>query len=63
MYDSKITLIIDLIFAGLFAVLSFAEGAIHLGEPYNELYFTTAFICTVLAKFIAEKIENFKKDK
>jgi hypothetical protein len=63
MYNSKFGLIIDAIFAGIFAVLSFAVGITNWGEPYNELYFSTSFICCVLTKFIAEKIENFKKDK
>lgn len=61
MYNSKITIIIDLIFAFLIAILSFFEGIIQFGKPYNELYFVVAFICIVLAKFIAEKLENFKR--
>ena len=61
MYDSKITLIIDLIFAGLITVLSFGVGITHWGEAYNELYFSTAFICGVLTKLIGEKLENFNK--
>ena len=61
MYNSKTSLIIDAIFAGLFTVLLFASGITHWGEPYNELYFCSSFICCVLTKFIAEKYENFNK--
>lgn len=61
MYNSKTSLIIDAIFAGIFTVLSFAIGITNWGEPYNELYFTTSFICCVLMKFIAEKVEKFNK--
>lgn len=61
MYNSKIALMIDAVFAGLFTVLAFAIGITHWGEPYNELYFSTSFICCVLTKFIAEKAENFNK--
>ena len=61
MYDSKTALIIDAVFAGLFTVLGFAVGITHWGEPYNELYFITSFICCVLTKFLAEKVENFNK--
>lgn len=63
MYNSKTALIIDAIFAGIFTVLSFAIGITNWGEPYNELYFTTSFICCVLMKFISEKIETFNKKK
>lgn len=63
MYNSKTALIIDAIFAGIFTVLSFAVGITNWGEPYNELYFSTSFICCVLTKFIAEKYEKFKEDK
>lgn len=63
MYNSKFALIIDLIFAGLITVLSFAVGITHWGEAYNEVYFTTSFICGVLTKLIGEKLENFKEDK
>lgn len=63
MYNSKTALIIDAVFAGFFTVLTFAVGITNLGEPYNELYFSTSFICCVLTKFIAEKIENFKENK
>ena len=61
MYDNKTVLIIDYILAGIFTVLSFAVGITNWGEPYNELYFSTSFICCVLMKFIAEKVENFNK--
>ena len=61
MYNSKFALIIDLIFAGLFTVLAFAVGITHWGEPYNELYFSTSFICGVLTKLVGEKLENFNK--
>ena len=61
MYNSKTSLIIDAIFAGIFTVLSFAVGITNWGEPYNELYFTTSFICCVLMKFIAERVEKFNK--
>lgn len=63
MYNSKTALIIDAVFAGFFTVLAFAVGITNWGEPYNELYFSTSFICCVLMKFIAEKIENFKENK
>jgi hypothetical protein len=63
MYNSKFALIIDLIFLGFFTVLGFAVGITHFGEPYNELYFTVSFICSVLAKLVAEKIETFNKKK
>lgn len=63
MYDNKTVLIIDYILAGIFTVVAFVVGIIHWGEPYNELYFSTSFICGVLTKFIAEKIENFKETK
>ena len=61
MYNSKTALIIDAIFAGFFTVLGFAVGITHFGEPYNELYFAVSFICYVLTKFLAEKVENFNK--
>ena len=61
MYNSKTSLIIDAIFAGIFTVLSFAVGITNWGEPYNELYLTTSFICCVLMKFIAERVEKFNK--
>jgi hypothetical protein len=61
MYNSKFALIIDLIFAGIFTIMSFAAGITHFGEPYNELYFAVSFICCVLTKFLAEKAENFNK--
>lgn len=61
MYNSKTALIIDAIFSGLFTVLLFASGITNWGEPYNELYFCSSFICYVLTKFIAEKYENFNK--
>ena len=63
MYNSKFALIIDLVFAGIFTITSFAIGITHWGEPYNELYFSTSFICGILTRFIGEKLENFKKDK
>jgi hypothetical protein len=63
MYNSKFALIIDLIFLGLFTVLGFAVGITHFGEQYNELYFSISFICSVLAKLVAEKIETFNKKK
>lgn len=63
MYDNKTVLIIDLIITGLITVLAFAVGITHWGEPYNELYFSTSFICGILTRFIGEKLENFKKDK
>ena len=63
MYDNKTVLIIDLIITGLITVLTFAVGITHWGEPYNELYFSTSFICGILTRFIGEKLENFKKDK
>jgi hypothetical protein len=63
MYNSKTALIVDAVFAGFFTVLAFAVGITHFGEPYNELYFAVSFICCVLTKFLAEKVENFKKDK
>lgn len=63
MYNSKFSLIIDLVFGGIFTIMSFAIGITHLGEPYNELYFVVSFICSVLTRFIGEKLENFKKDK
>lgn len=63
MYNSKFGLIIDLVFAGIFTIMSFAIGITHLGEPYNELYFVVSFICSVLVKIIGEKAEKFKKDK
>ena len=63
MYNSKFALIIDLIFAGLFTVSFFGVGISDWGEPYNELYFSTSFICGILTRFIGEKLENFKKDK
>ena len=63
MYDNKKVLIIDLIITGLITVLTFAVGITHWGEPYNELYFAVSFICCVLTKFLAEKVEKFKKDK
>lgn len=61
MYDNKTVLIIDLIIAGLITVLTFAVGITHWGEPYNELYFSTSFICGILTRFIGEKVENFNK--
>lgn len=61
MYNSKTALIIDVVFAGFFTVLGFAVGITHWGEPYNELYFSTSFICCVLTKFLAEKVEKFNK--
>ena len=63
MYDNKTVLIIDYILAGIFTVLSFAVGITNWGEPYNELYFSTSFMCGILTKFIAEKIETFNKKK
>lgn len=63
MYNSKFALIIDLIFLGLFTVLGFAVGITHWGEPYNELYFSTSFICGILTRLIGEKLENFKEKK
>ena len=63
MYNSKTALIIDAVIAGIFTVLLFASGITHWGEPYNELYFSTSFICGILTRFIGEKLENFKKDK
>ena len=63
MYNSKFVLIIDLIFLGLFTVLGFAVGITHFGEQYNELYFSTSFICSVLVKLVAEKLETFNKKK
>ena len=63
MYDNKIVLIIDLIFLGLITVLAFAVGITHWGEPYNELYFSTSFICGILTRLVSEKLENFKDKK
>lgn len=63
MYDNKTVLIIDLIITGLITVLTFAVGITYWGEPYNELYFSTSFICGILTRFIREKLENFKRDK
>ena len=63
MYDNKTVLIIDYILAGIFTVLSFAVGITNWGEPYNELYFSTSFICGILTRLISEKLENFKEKK
>ena len=61
MYDNKTVLIIDYILAGIFTVLAFAKGITRWGEPYNELYFCTSFICGILTKFIAEKTNKKAK--
>mgnify|MGYP003291765222 CR=1 FL=1 len=63
MYDNKTVLIIDYILAGIFTVLAFAKGITRWGEPYNELYFCTSFICGILSKFLGEKLETFNKKK
>lgn len=60
--NDKFTLFIDGILCGLIGVASAIYGFLHWGEEHTALYFAVTFLCGVVGKLIADKVETGNKE-
>ena len=60
--NDKNILFIDCILCGLIGAASMIYGFLHWGEEHTALYFTVAFLCGVVGKLIADKVETGNKE-